>query len=86
MSNNTTGTLEQKKTNFKFNTIVFRKDKFGIILKAIICTLQIQVLWSRKSGPRPKKGGYETMRLGLIINSRVSQSCYRYKGINVNII
>ena len=30
-------TLSKKK--YKFNTIVFRKDKFGIILKVIICSL-----------------------------------------------
>ena len=35
----------------RFNTIVFRKDKWGIILKVIICTLKIRVLWGRKVVP-----------------------------------
>ena len=36
------GTLSKKK--YKFNTIDFRKDKFGIILKGIICSLLVRVL------------------------------------------
>ena len=35
----------------RFNTIVFRKDKWGIILKIIICTLKIRVLWGRRVVP-----------------------------------
>ena len=35
----------------RFNTIVFRKDKWGIISKVIICTLKIRVLWRRKVVP-----------------------------------
>ena len=30
---------------YKFNTFLFRKDKFGINLKVIICTFIIRVLW-----------------------------------------
>ena len=35
----------------RFNTIVFRKDKWGIILKVIICTFKFRVLWGRKVVP-----------------------------------
>ena len=36
---------------YKFNTFLFRKDKFGISLKVIICTFLIRVLWGCKPGP-----------------------------------
>ena len=35
----------------EINTFFFRKDKFGIILKIIICSFIIQVLWGYKPGP-----------------------------------
>ena len=35
----------------EINTFLFRKDTFGIILKVIICTFLIRVLWGYKPGP-----------------------------------
>ena len=35
----------------EINTFFFRKDKFGIILKVIICCFIIRVLWGYKPGP-----------------------------------
>ena len=43
----------------EFNTIVFRKDKCGIILKVIIRTFKIRVVWGLTMVPiGPKKGRY----------------------------
>ena len=41
----------------KFNTTFFRKDKWGIILKEIIRTLKIRVLWGFKVVPIGRKRG-----------------------------
>ena len=42
---------------FRFNTTFFRKDKWGIILKVIIRTFKIRVLWGFKVVPiGPKRG------------------------------
>ena len=41
----------------KFNTTFFRKDKWGIILKEIIRTFKIRVLWGFKVGPISRKRG-----------------------------
>ena len=41
----------------RFNTIVFRKDKWGIILKVIICTSKIRVLWGLKVVPIGRNKG-----------------------------
>ena len=35
----------------EINTFFFRKDKFGISLKVIICTFLIRVLWGVTPGP-----------------------------------
>ena len=42
---------------FKFNTTFFRKDKWGIILKVIIRTFKIRVLWDFKVVPIGRKMG-----------------------------
>ena len=41
----------------RFNTIVFRKDKWGIILKVIIRTSKIQVMWDLKVVPIGRNKG-----------------------------
>ena len=41
----------------RFNTIVFRKDKSGIILKIIIRTSKIRVLWGLKVVPFGRNKG-----------------------------
>ena len=41
----------------RFNTIVFRKDKWGIILKEIIRTSKIRVLWGLKVVPIGRNKG-----------------------------
>ena len=41
----------------RFNTIVFRKDKWGIILKVIIRTSKIRVLWGLKVVPIGRNKG-----------------------------
>ena len=35
----------------EIHTFFFRKDKFGISLKVIICSFIIRVLWGYKPGP-----------------------------------
>ena len=35
----------------EINTFFFRKDKFGFILKVIICSFIIRVLWGYIPGP-----------------------------------
>ena len=43
----------------RFNTIVFRKDKWGIISKVIIRTSKIRVLWGLKVVPIGRNKGRE---------------------------